>query len=262
MPNLMYHFVGCDDRLKGISLENFRAQLDYLQRTWPKDEIVLTFDHGTIDHIENAAPELEKRGLQGVFFILTMVQEDRRIPAIDKQRLLEASFRTELARMLCAEVQMTYAPEDASDYLQGFHVYSPEERYLRYLRDKIVAPNTYADFVGKLFEQFWGNEKDWVAKQYMSWDDIVQLKKRGHTIGSHTHYHYGTKADFAKSLKLIEEKTNEKPRCISYPNSWIRVTEQELSELGVRRAYISSENGAEPYRVGRIDCNQFEIIAA
>lgn len=68
MPNLMYHFVGCNENLKGISFKRFKAQLDFLQKSYMRDEITLTFDHGTIDHIQIVAPELEKRNLKGIFF--------------------------------------------------------------------------------------------------------------------------------------------------------------------------------------------------
>lgn len=254
MPAVMYHFVGGDENLKGISLENFNAQLDFLQKTYPRDEIVLTFDHGTIDHLEYAAPELERRGLIGMFFILTMVPEERRMTGGDKQRFLEALLRVELAKMVCTEFKIDYNPEDAKEYLSAFGFYSLEERYLRYLRDKIIPPEAYDGFVGKYFNKAFGDEKNFASKKYLSWDHIIQLHKRGHIIGSHSHYHDGDRNDYARSIKLIERKIKENVEYVSYPKGVKMISDEDLENLGVKKAYISTENGTEPYRIGRIDC--------
>ena len=262
MPNIMYHFVGCEENLKGISLENFKAQLDFLKKTYPRDEIVLTFDHGTIDHLEKAAPELEKRSLKGLFFILTMVPEEYRVPVIDKQRYLEASFRVEFAQMICSELNLDYNPEEAKGYLPEFSFYSLEERYFRYLRDKTIPREAYDDFIEKYFKKVFGGEKNFASKNYLSWEHIVQLHKRGHIIGSHSHYHDGDKNDYAHSIKLIEGKIKEKIQYISYPNGIKRISDEDLENLGVRKGYISRENGSEPYRIGRIDCNQEPLIVS
>lgn len=256
MPNIMYHFVGCDENLKGINLESFKAQLDFLQKTHRKDELVLTFDHGTIDHIEIAAPELEKRNIKGVFFILTMVPEEHRVAVIDKQRFLEASFRRELSRMCCTALKIEYAPESAKDYLSYATFYSLEERYIRYLRDRIIPEKDYESFIEKHFVKTFGDEKRFAVKKYLSWDHIVELHKRGHIIGAHAHYHLGDRDDYAQAIQLIEGKIKAKVECVSYPNGVKRIADEELAKLGIKKAYISIGNGiSEPYRIGRIDCN-------
>lgn len=255
MPTIMYHFVGGDERLKGISLERFRAQLDFLEQTYARNEIVLTFDHGTIDHLEHAAPELEKRGLRGLFFLLTVIQEEHRLPSVDKQRRLEATCRTELARMLCAELGIAYHPDVARGYLPEFGFYSPEERYLRYLRDQHVPAEVYEGFVGKHFLEAFGDEEAFVTREYLGWDHVEQLHRRGHVIGSHSHDHYGDKKDFARSLQAIEGRIHERPRHVSYPNGVKRISDEDLRGLGIETAYLSSEKGAGPYRAARIDCS-------
>lgn len=260
MSNIMYHFVGCDENLKGISLQNFKAQLDFLQSTYLREEIVLTFDHGTIDHLEIAAPELERRGIRGIFFILTMVPEEHRMLVIDKQRFLEASLRFELVKILCTELNINYNPQQAKEYLPEFSFYSLEERYLRYLRDKIIQREVYDHFIEKYFKEVFGDERNFASKKYLSWEHILQLHKRGHTIGSHSHYHDGDRNDYAKSIKLIEGKVKERVQYISYPNGIKRISDEDLEKLGVRKAYISTENGICPYKIGRIDCNKEPFI--
>ena len=259
MPNMMYHFVGCDENLKGISLEDFRAQLDGLQNNFAPDDVVLTFDHGTIDHIEIVAPELERRGLRGVFFILTMVPEERRVAAIDKQRFLEGDLRHELARMLCKELFIDYQPEVAETYLAEFSFYSLEERYLRYLRDTMIPAPVFESVMDSLFTNVFGDEKAFCIERYLSWHHIYQLHKRGHVIGSHSHYHNGDAEDYAKSLRFIGNVIGEVPMTISYPNGNKYVSDEDLEKIGVKTAYLSREEGGEPFYLPRADCNQFEL---
>ena len=260
MPNVMYHFIGCDASLKGISLKKFRTQLSFLLKTYPRDEIVITFDHGTIDHIENAAPELEKRGIIGMFFILTMTQEEQRVPFIDKQRQIEAFLRYRLAEIMCAEIGIAYCPEDAQGYLSAFGFYSLEERYLRYLRDKILPKDVYEGFIGKHFKKMFGDENDFASLNYLNWHHVMELHKRGHIIGSHSHYHIGDKNDFSISMKLIEARTKQKMEYISYPNGIKNISDEDLDKLEIRKAYLSSGNSTYHYKVGRIDCNMLMPI--
>ena len=87
MTNLMYHQIGSGKNSIGIELKKFRKQLDFFSKN--KNKFTLTFDHGTIDHYYHALPELDKKGLRGIFYILTMIHEDFTLPVEDKQRKLE-----------------------------------------------------------------------------------------------------------------------------------------------------------------------------
>jgi len=94
-PNVwMYHFIkpeGNNDfpYLNKISLEHFRKHLDHIQDNYqvlspeefyyylkrgsfPKSCSLLTFDDGLADHYIYVLPELEKRGLKGIFFVPTL----------------------------------------------------------------------------------------------------------------------------------------------------------------------------------------------
>ena len=255
----MYHFVGKDEKLKGINLTNFKNQLDYLQKKYKGNQVDLTFDHGTIDHIETVAPELEQRGCRGIFFILTMVPEENRVPWIDKQRFLEANYRYELAKMLCTELYINYNPNEAEEHLLEYTFYSLEERYLRYLRDKVIPEKVYVSVIGNMFYKAFGDEKRFCLKHYLSWHHIYQLHQRGHIIGSHSHCHNGDIDDWAKSFDLLENVLDERPRFISYPNGVKKISDSDLENLGVDKAYISSEEGQYPYKTERIDCNQLKF---
>jgi len=259
MLNIMYHFVGCDESLKGISQGQFIEQLDFLQTKYAGGEFGVTFDHGTIDHIENVAPELERRQLVGLFFILTMVPDENKVPFIDKQRYLESLYRLDLAKMLCSDLNIDYRPEEAVSYSEYYKFYSLEERYLRYLRDKKLEEKAYCSFVDRQFEKKFGDETGFAKKNYLNWAQIKELRKRGHIVGAHGHYHIGDREDYAKSINLLEKNLNDKIEYISYPNGVKKVPDDELIKLGITTAFLSKENGADSFRTGRTDCMQLSF---
>ena len=93
---VMYHYVRDLARsrfpeIKGLSLERFRRQLDYIQshfspialddvfeaasdpkKDLPPNSILLTFDDGYSDHFLNVFPFLDARGMKGCFFLLRL----------------------------------------------------------------------------------------------------------------------------------------------------------------------------------------------
>ena len=88
---VMYHYVrpikeSAFPNIKGLELDGFKRQLDYLSSKYyfltaedvidavtndkelPKDSCWLTFDDGYKDHFLYVLPELRKRKIQGSFF--------------------------------------------------------------------------------------------------------------------------------------------------------------------------------------------------
>src|SRR3984957_6663662 len=88
---VMYHYVRNLARsrfpaIKGLSLERFRRQLDYIESHYtpvtvgavlasiataealPENAVLLTFDDGYSDHFINVFPLLDARRIQGCFF--------------------------------------------------------------------------------------------------------------------------------------------------------------------------------------------------
>ncbi len=92
MKAVMYHYVRPDASdapwYYHLDVEDFRAQLDFFEDEYgfvdrdaflasargdtdPPDGVVLTFDDGLRDHYEWVFPELQHRGLWGIFYIPT-----------------------------------------------------------------------------------------------------------------------------------------------------------------------------------------------
>jgi hypothetical protein len=96
----MYHYVRPDSAelpyFRSLHIDDFRRQIDHFAAAYgfvdrsefldvvdgrraPGDGVVLTFDDGVIDHYEHVLPELESRGLWGVFYVPTGMYAQRKL---------------------------------------------------------------------------------------------------------------------------------------------------------------------------------------
>ena len=260
MMNIRYHRIGGSKNLKEETKKKFIKQISHLKKRHGLPNINFTFDHGTIDHYFLAAKELEKIGARGIFFILSSIPESLKIPSEDKQRRIESLSRKKLARELCKSYKFKYNPNEAKKYLKQFKFYSLEERYLRYLRNEKLSRKQYEKFIDKQYKKKFGNDYNYIKKNYMNWKHIISLKNRGHEIGSHSHDHYGDKNDYKKSLNIIKKKIKKNVNLISYPNGNKRISDKDLKSLGVLKGFTtSSKKNKNKFYSPRIDCNQIKI---
>ena len=260
MINIMYHRIGGGKNLKGITKKKFIKQINYFKKKYGLPNVNFTFDHGTIDHYFFAAKELEKIGAKGTFFILSSIPESLRIPSEDKQRRIESISRKKLAKKLCEHFKFKYNPVIAKKYLKRFKFYSLEERYLRYLRNEKLSRNQYEKFIDKQYKKKFGSDLRYVKKNYMSWKHIINLKNRGHEIGSHSHNHYGDRKDYKKSLKILKKKIRKKINFVSYPNGNKIISNNDLRSLGIIVGFTTNTKfNKNKFYTPRLDCNQIKI---
>ena len=259
MKNMMYHLIGGKSSLKGLPLKKYIKQISDIKKNYGLSNVNFTFDHGTLDHYLYAAPQLEKIGAKGVFFILSGIPENSEIPIEDKQRRIESFSRKTLAKKLCYEFNINYKPTIAKNYLKRFKFYSLEERYLRYLRNEKINKKNYEKFISEAYKKKFADDIKYIKKNYMSWKHIKELSNRGHIIGSHSHLHYGDKKDFKMSIQIIEKKIKKKVDQVSYPNGKKIISDRDLNSLGVKFGYSTNvSKNKNKFRLPRIDCNQFK----
>ena len=112
MLNIMYHYVRPFNEnypnLNILDLQLFKNQLDYFETQYgflTKDEyinavklgknpkgVVLTFDDGFKDHVDFVLPELQKRGLWGIFYISTGVYQKNELLGVHRVHFLKGKY--------------------------------------------------------------------------------------------------------------------------------------------------------------------------
>jgi peptidoglycan/xylan/chitin deacetylase (PgdA/CDA1 family) len=220
---VMYHYVRDLERsrfpaIKGMSLERFRRQLDYIEANFtpigvedifeavatpalelPKNSILLTFDDGYSDHFLNVFPMLDARGMKGCFFPSAQAVVEHIVLDVNKiqfvlaavpevQRLLEQvlsaldEFRTEYALRSREEYASTVVEE---------HRYDPREIILfKRLLQRELPEHVRAEIVRRLFAQYVSvDEAAFACELYASVEQIACMQRHGMHIGSHGYSH-------------------------------------------------------------------------
>ncbi len=220
---VMYHYVRDLEHsrfreIKGLSLERFRRQLDYIQAHYtpitvekllaalrsrdqdlPTDAILLTFDDGYADHFTNVFPLLEARGIQGCFFPPAQALLEHRVLDVNKIHFVLASGCD--PNELLDRVMKT-VPETAPDYpLQSREFYlqklGGDRRYdsrevvtlKRLLQHELPEPIRQR-LVSSLFAEYvTSDEKAFACELYLSLDQIACMRRHGMHFGSHGYTH-------------------------------------------------------------------------
>jgi len=232
----MYHYVrpikdSSFPRIKGLELDGFRRQLDYLIHNYnlitiqqlidcslgisplPTNACLLTFDDGYKDHATYVLPELLSRNLQGSFFPPA--------DAIEKRVMLDVNA-------------IHFILASTSDYIYLFHELKNEclssgidNHVLNILVDRYFKPGRYdsseimfcknllqhglpsslrPQIISKLFKIYVGYDQlDFSDELYMSESDIRELIKNGMYVGSHgcRHIWLGKQSSSVQSDEII-----------------------------------------------------------
>jgi peptidoglycan/xylan/chitin deacetylase (PgdA/CDA1 family) len=213
---VMYHYVrdlaaSAFPRIKGLTVEGFRHQLDYIARFYqvirmedlmaaargagdlPPNALLLTFDDGFIDHYETVTPMLEDRGWQGSFFPCTLPLAEARVLDVHKIHFVLASVEdptvllSQLDEMLGDEgSQNGGRPEVTEIHRYDQASVTTFKRLLQ--RELPLALRTR--LVDRFFRRYVTEDEAAFARElYASTDQLREMHTRGMYIGCHGHTH-------------------------------------------------------------------------
>ena len=238
---VMYHYVRDPDPrhpgLAAISPADFAGQVEHLLRHYEPlepdalltamregaavpDGFVLTFDDGVRDHWDNALPVLERHGLHGIFAPVGLPYLHRKIPFVQKNQLVRgrlgedevADAYVEAAEEVAPEVDVPaiMASAPIGDYRRG------SERYLRfkYASNRLIPRATSERIMNRLFAEHVSDDEAAVIRElYLTDGEIIQLRRRGHTIAGHSISH--------PSLPQLDEVEQE--REVGAAKGWLEL---------------------------------------
>jgi len=302
MKILYYHYVRpTPDGLphfRYLHIEDFCAQLDYLGTEFGfvsrdaflkavegggpfPDGVVLTFDDGFQDHVAHVLPELERRGIWGMFFIPTGPYGSGEMLDVHRVHyLLGAHGGKDMLEVLQKKIEpdmlihehraefseQTYGDQDNDAATDAF------KRILNYFMDsaarKPVLDGIMTDFC---------DEAALVSRLYMSKEDIARLHRTGMIVGSHsvTHPVFSTigiaeqRREITDSFAFLDEVTGGLDlRTFCYPyghaHTYTPETVTILAENNCRFSFTTGNVDAtaedfatHPLEVPRYDCNRF-----
>lgn len=178
----------------------------------------IMFDDGYKDNIEYALPFLEKHNVKASFYVVTDCI-DKNIPTWT--HVLEHSFQATKKQSLTLPFDVL--PDNLKS--KSFPTHEEKLKFAAQLKPFLkTIPHQKRTSILKSIEQQFDDVE--MPRLMMNWDDVRELKKLGHYIGSHsvTHSMLGTmekESDIEKELQIsgnrIKEELGYFPDTISYP---------------------------------------------
>ncbi len=302
MKIIMYHYVRQYDSkypfFRFLDIKNFKKQLDYFESKysfltrdeWDKyisgneniisnKKIVLTFDDAMLCNYEYVLPELEKRGIWGLFYIPTLPYQRKEMLDVHKIHLLCGAFD---GKILLNYLQKIVSPNMLTDKkINSFrnNTYSKQNNYEGISEFKRIL-NYYVDYnyrsylIDKVAFKF--NYQFDADAFYISPKNIIKMHKCGNIIGAHTVHHpvmsklnyedqkleIENSFAFLDSLNCISHKTY----CHPYGgfHSFNENTIKLLNEYNVQYSFnVESRNlnnkdiVNNKHNLPRFNCNEF-----
>ena len=250
--------------------EAFRAQVTRLRDTFrvlALDEAValagagfaaagpsalVTFDDGTRDHLEVAAPVLRELGLSATFFLSTGLIDAPRLPWYD---LVAYAINTTPERVLRLE-----RPEPLAIDLDRVGRAGAITRVVRACLDADIDVNDEPGFRAHLVERAGVSvdEAGLARGLFLTWEQARALLDAGMSIGSHAHSHRmlarltepEQRDELARSKEVLRERLGREAVALAYPYGWPgafnAVTTRLARETGYALAFTSVEGANRP----------------
>jgi len=242
-----------------------------------RDDVCLSFDDALKCQFDIAVPILRKRNIKAFFFIYSS-------PFFDQPELLEVfsffrsthfncidnfyerffqEFNTEYESQYIQAVQKY----DSKQYLSDFGFYSDNDRFFRFLRDKVLSKQEYESINWKLIFDEGFSIAQTMENLWMSENDVRKLDAEGHVIGLHSYSHptelgqlsrVNQEQEYRKNYNHLSKIIGGKPiqsmshPCGNYNDQTLSVLNEMNVEIGFR-SNIAVQDILSPLEIPRED---------
>jgi peptidoglycan/xylan/chitin deacetylase (PgdA/CDA1 family) len=295
---VMYHYVWPDSQpvpggIRPLMASEFEAQLNWLERHYeiltaddflvaiqsePRDKpaCLLTFDDGTRDHAEVVTPILARRGLSGVFFVLTWPMERKRMPLTHALHWLLGQGEDNIWRSFeQAALKETGSVDVLGDPRAATKIYyyeSPLRARIKYAAN-MAMPHPLAERIINRCIAETGQSVEALAEQWFITSKHIQhMQQAGMTIGLHGCSHRSLQALGADGIRneihhawqYVCSLTGQTPGWYACPFGGSGASDEEISamhgamrEHGIRASVTTQKQlvppRCDPWQLPRYD---------
>lgn len=293
---VMYHYVrpAEESGLNYLDLDDFRLQLDFLSTTFGllgsddwnalkdgelRPGVFLTFDDGLADGFQYVLPELEKRGIEGQFYVCSEpLVEAKLLPVHVTHMLLRELEAAEILDNLRKLVgSHNLIPLDDSISRSAYHRHDDEasKKLVKKVINYGYRQEKWREPLCHLVENLLGSSEAQASNSwYISADSVRLIAQQGHVVGSHTCSHKLLSRldsdDIRKELRfsksVLEDLTSDTVEDFCFPyggaESYNRQVLDELARSKYRASFsvesrtISANDLRAMYELPRFDCSE------
>ena len=220
---IMYHYVrdlkqGRFRDIKGLDIDLFNGQIQYLVKNYnvitmdelinsidnndplPPKAVLLSFDDGYNDHIDNVFPVLSKHKIQGSFYPSAKIVLNNEVLDVNKIHFILASVGDKFILIneifkKVDEYRQAYGLDKNETYFSTYAIagrYDTKEViFIKRMLQVVLAEKLRNIICNYLFSKYVTADEHAFSKElYMNVDKIKYLLSEGMHIGSHGHDHY------------------------------------------------------------------------
>ncbi len=226
------------------------------------DDICLSFDDALLCQSDIAVPILNKLDIQAFFFVysspffgdsdpLEIYRYFRNVMFQNINDFYEEFFN--LAESIYGE-QISVGKKyfDSRTYLIEFPFYTPNDKWFRFLRDKILGVSKYNYLMNYLMNIHGFDQKTISKKLWMTNKDLKILSEAGHVVGLHSFSHptmihllseREQEHEYFKNLEHLESILGFSPVAMSHPcGNYNDVTLKILRKMGIKIGFRSNNS--------------------
>lgn len=277
--SVMFHHFHNNKHLPSqgsLSSDDFSEMLDWLENNYNlvgakeylerfessklgNNDICLSFDDALLCQYDIAVPILEKRGIDAFFFVYSSVfsgkPDNLEVFRYFRTNSFDCidNFYLQFFELVEGELKSEYVEHrkvyDCINYLEPFPFYTENDKWFRYLRDKVLSTLQYENLMYQLMDDKAFNPKSVVSKLWMSEENLKNIAGRGHLIGLHSFSHptqmsklsyadqywqYNKNLDHLKSI--VGDVVSMSHPCGDYNNDTLKI----LDAVGIKIGFRSS----------------------
>jgi peptidoglycan/xylan/chitin deacetylase (PgdA/CDA1 family) len=285
-----YHYIRTDFTAKypsifGLTPKQFKNQLlelskhgtfisqnellQFLNKPFDKNYILITFDDGLSEQFKLAKPILDELGIPFIFFINEENYTDTKVSLVHKIHMTRSKVSSdEIIEFIQKNNEIVFTDKQQQLAEINYNYDDAKTAKLKYMLNFSLTVKEQEKIITPIFNELF-NEKKIASTLYFSNEELDVLFHEN-SIGSHGYKHipFGLYEKeeindyFSKSQRFFTERYGIKCKSISYPygayeacRNTIEIARKNDFQLGFSMERASNSNLNNPLMLSRFDCN-------
>ena len=207
--------------IKYVGVKNILDAGDFFDRVLnnkiKKNDICLTFDDGIKCQYDIALPVLEDLNIKAFFFVYSSMFT-KNPDLLEVYRYFRLNyyenvdlFYFDFFKKISQNLEAFYKKNNTliKNYKRKFPHYSNNDIKYRLVRDRYLNKIQYENILNEMFHEKNFKKEKYYTKLFFSRKNLIDIFKKGHLVGLHSHTHPTLIENFSKEKQINEYKTNK-----------------------------------------------------